>query len=256
MITGGSDISPPSSLEGGSSQASRLPSRALPTLAPMIPRTVSAVFPSKDPVALFLTSICIASNDVEDTYAGATAANPPNSDDPDIGHRRRFSYRVRMMNGHLYEGIVALKAWRQSEAGVRKLLDDLSAEAKEALKLVCGLEQRIGAEALGAIRQNSFHYPHPDSKRSPDSTVELAEAIRVNPDLEAGIDIGDDARGTFRFADQLALSVAFGGHDQDEDRATEQMAKCREAARAFVFLTKEIYLLYCRQRGIGFKVVD
>jgi len=88
-----------------------------------------------------------------------------------------------MLNGHLYEGIVALRAWRQSEAEVRNLLDSLADDAKRALKLVCGLEQRIGPEALEAVRQNSFHYPHPDLKRSPDSTAELADAIRTNPSL-------------------------------------------------------------------------
>lgn len=196
----------------------------------------------------------MASNDIEDAKAEAEAANPPNPDHPDVAHRRRFSYRVRMLNGHLYEGIVALKAWRQSEAEVRNLLDALEDDPKRALKLVCGLEQRIGPEALEAVRQNSFHYPHPDPKRLPDSTVDLAEAIKTNPNLEAGIDVADDARGTFRFADQLALSVAFGGHDPDEARARDQTARIREAATAFIYLAKEIYLLYCRQRSIGFEI--
>jgi hypothetical protein len=219
----------------------------------VLPRDVLTVFPPDDRVSLFVASMCMASNDIEDAKAEAEAANPPNAD-ADFAHRRRFSYRVRMLNGHLYEAIVALKAWRQSEAEVRNLLDALEDDAKRALKLVCGLEQRIGSKALEAVRQNSFHYPHPNPKRPPDSTAELAEAIRTNPSLEADIDVGGDARGTFRFADQLALSVAFGGHDPDEARAKEQTARIREAAAAFVYLAKEIYLLYCRERGIGFEI--
>jgi hypothetical protein len=220
----------------------------------VLPRDVVTIFPPDDRVSLFVASMCMACNDIEDAKAEAEAANPPNAD-ADVVHRRRFSYRVRMLNGHLYEGIVALKAWRQSEAEVRTLLDALEDEdAKRALKLVCGLEQRIGPKALEAVRQNSFHYPHPDPKRSPDSVAELAEAIRANPDLEADIDVGDDAQGTFRFADQLALSVAFGGHDPEKARAQAQTARIREAATAFIYLVKEIYLLYCRQRKIGFEI--
>lgn len=220
----------------------------------MLPRDVLTVFPPDDRVSLFVASMCMACNDIEDAKAEAEAANPPDAD-ADVSHRRRFSYRVRMLNGHLHEGIVALKAWRQSEAGVRNLLDALEDDAaRQALKLVCGLEQRIGPEVLEAVRQNSFHYPHPDPKRSPDSAADLAEAIRTNPDLGADIDVGDDARGTFRFADQLALSVAFGGHDPDEVRAKEQTARIREAAAAFIYLAKEIYLHYCGQRGIGFEI--
>src|SRR5215218_2681763 len=106
----------------------------------VLPRNVLTIFPPDDRVSLFVASMCMACNDVEDAKAEAEAANPPNPDHPDVAHRRRFSYRVRLLNGHLYEGIVALKAWRQSEAEIRNLLDALENDAKRALKLVCGLE--------------------------------------------------------------------------------------------------------------------
>lgn len=41
-------------------------------------------------------------NNIEDAKAEAEAANSPIAD-ADVLHRRRFSYRVRMPNGHLYE---------------------------------------------------------------------------------------------------------------------------------------------------------
>ena len=220
----------------------------------MVPRDVLTVFPPDDPAALFVASICMASNDIEDALGEIGAANPGEIDYPDLTHRSRFSYRVRLLMGHLYEGIVALKAWRQSEPDVRQLLDGLSSDGKKALKLVMGLEQRIGQRALDAVRQNSFHYPHPDPKRCPDSTVGLAETIRINADLEAGIDLGDDARATFRFADQLALGLALSGHD--ETQAGQQLLAIREAARGFLSLVVEICLIYCREREIGFDVID
>lgn len=220
----------------------------------MLPRDVLTIFPPDDRVALFVASICMASNDVEDGLVEVESFDPGEAEDPDTFHRRRFSYRVRMLNGHLYEGTVALKAWRRAESGVRRLLNALDQDGRKVLALVCSLEQRIGPEALRAVRQNSFHYPHPDPKRNPDSTVYLADAIRKNPELEAGIDVGEDARGTFRFADQLSLSVAFGGHHSEHPG--EQVEWTRRAAHAFVFLAKEVYLAYCRERGVGFEYED
>lgn len=220
----------------------------------MLPRNVLTVFPPDDPAALFVVAVCAAANDVRDAMIEAGRANPADHEDPDVTHRRRFTQRLRIAQGHLYEAIVTLKAWRQSSPEVQALLHKLPEEAKHRLANVSGLEQRIGTEALAAVRQNSFHYPHPDPKRSPDSAADLADAIRKNPDVEAGIDVGEDTRGRYRFADQLMLSMAMGGHDPT--RHSQQMAMIRDAGIDFANLVDEIFVTYCHDRGIGIDYGD
>jgi hypothetical protein len=215
----------------------------------VLPRNVLTVFPPDDPAALFVVAVCAAANDVRDAMVEAGRANPAEHDEPDVTHRRRFTQRLRIAQGHLYEAIVTLKAWRQSSPEVRALLNKLPEEAKRRLANVMGLEQQIGTEALEAVRQNSFHYPYPDPKRSPDSAAHLADAIRKNPDVEAGIDVGEDVRGRYRFADQLMLSMAMGGHDPE--RHSEQMAMIRDTGIDFANLVDEIFVAYCHDRGIG-----
>lgn len=216
------------------------------------PRSILTVFPPDDRVALFVAAMCGACNDVEAALVEADGANPADHPDPDVTHRRRHGYRIRMVMGHLYEGIIALKAWRQSEPGVQALLHKLDEEGRTALKRVVGLEQRVGADVLELVRHNSFHYAHPNPAH--DSVADLAETIESNPEVDAGIDLADDALATFRFADRLALGMAMAGHDPE--KGEEQMRDVRETAKAFVVLVKEVYVAYCRDRGIGFEFVD
>lgn len=197
----------------------------------------------------------MASNDVEDALTQIKTLNANEDlENDEVFHRNRVSYRVRMLSGHLFEGIVALKAWRRAEPGVQALLGSLEGDSSEALALICSLDQRIGSTALNAIRQNSFHYPHPDRKRDPDSTVDLARAIRDNSELEAGIDAGSDRLGTFRFADTLAVVIAFSGHDRE--MPGPQVSLTRRGAHAFVRLSADVYLAYCEQNNVGFEIVD
>lgn len=211
-----------------------------------------AIFPPDDRVALFVVAMCIAANDVEAALVDAAAANPEDHPDPDVTHRRRFFYRVRMTMGHLYEGIVALKAWRQTEPGVQALLHKLPAEPRAALKRVEGLQQRIGSDVLETVRHNSFHYARPN--REYDSPADLAETIASNPDENGAIDLSDEALATFRFADRVALAMAMSKLDLEE--GGDQQTEIRDTAKAFVFLVSEIYLLYCRERRIGFEHTD
>jgi hypothetical protein len=140
---------------------------------------------------------------------------------------------------------------------VQKLLKGLSREGQDALALVCGLEQRLGPKVLEQVRQNSFHYPYPNPGKKPDSVPELADAIRMNANEPGGIDT-EEGRPWLncRFADQLALSIAFGGYDPEVEKAKKQLRMVRQASKAFVLLVEEIYGLYCEQRKFGFGTVD
>src|SRR3954453_14002388 len=79
--------------------------------------TVPDVFPPDDPVAQFCVAMAMAANDVEQAIREAIGANPDGATDEDR-ERLRFSHKVRLTYGFLFEGIDALKGWRQGEPEV------------------------------------------------------------------------------------------------------------------------------------------
>jgi hypothetical protein len=216
-----------------------------------LPRNLGAQFKPGDRVGLFVASMCMAANDIQNALELSVEANPPDHPDPDIGHRRRFGYWVRLTQGHLFEAIDALTSWREAEGKVRALIATLPAEAKADLAMICGLEQRLGPRVIEVVRQSTFHYPHPDRRRNPDSTEALTQAIEREREAEAGIEVDEDRnRVHFRFADQLALSMAISGHD--DERLDEQVTLVRDGAIALVRSVHAIYAKFCEERGIGF----
>lgn len=209
----------------------------------MTPLSVQKGFKPDDRVALFVMSMAMAANDIENSIHQAVYANPDGASEEDrqLG---RFSQKVRLTNGFLFEGIDALKAWRQHEPDVAKLLRGLPPDGAKALSTVCGLEQRIGPKALSTVRQGTFHYPHPDPGKSPDSTVGLAAVVAEADNVEVSIHVG--GQHTFPFADQIAAGLALSAHD-DEGKAQE---KIRDGAVAFVHLARFVFMAFCKQRGI------
>lgn len=214
--------------------------------------TVPECFPPDDRLGLFVVAIAMAGNDVEYSIRQAIAANHNGATDEDR-RRNRFSYKVRVANGFLFEAIATLRFWEQNEPEVRKLLDALPKDGRKRLKIVRGLEQRVGSKALEHVRQTTFHYPRPDpSKKGSDSIRELAEVVAEATEVVADIDLGQDSATTFRFADPVATAVALRRHDDLEGQGKE----IRDAAIAFVQLGWHIHLAYCTKRGIAFETVD
>jgi hypothetical protein len=213
--------------------------------------TVPKCFPPEDRVALFAVSMAMAANDIEYAIRQAVLANPEGASDEDR-ERNRFTHKVRLANGFLFEGIDALKGWTQDEPAVAKLLRDLPPEGARLLTKVRGLEQRIGPKTLGHVRQHTFHYPHPDPSKTPDSTGELAEVVANLDDVPVSLHIGSDVEHTFPFADKVALSLALSRHDEPD----VQTEKIRDGAVAFVNLVRHIHLRFCKQRGIAFELVE
>ena len=103
----------------------------------------------------------MAANDVEHAAMRAGKANPPDHPEPDITHRRHFYYLARVAQGHLFEGIAALRTWEQDEPELRKLIQNLDAEGRKAAKQVRGLEQRIGAKARRPFATSPSATRHP-----------------------------------------------------------------------------------------------
>jgi hypothetical protein len=211
---------------------------------------VPECFPPDDRLGQFVLAMAIAGNDVEYTLRQAVLANPPDVDDE---HRRRerFTFKIRVANGFLFEAIDALRAWQQENA-VADLLRRLPAAAQEHLRTVRGLEQQIGSKTLEHVRQNTFHFPHPDPSKTPDSTTELAEVTAEMTDVVAAVDRSSVAQHTFRFGDQVALAMAIRRH---QDFETET-AKIIAGGVAFVHLTRHVWIAYCKHRGFEFEFSD
>lgn len=213
--------------------------------------SVPDVFAPDDRVALFCVSMAMAANDVEYSIRQAILANPDGAADEER-ERLRFSQKVRLTYGFLFEGIDALKAWRQQEAAVAKLLRELPKDGAKLLAKVCGLEQQIGTETIAHVRHNTFHYPHPEprkAKRAVAQVKELSEVIASLDDRRATVDMSEEAQHTFPFADQVALRMALLRHDE------EAQTLVRDGAVAFVNLVRHIHKHFCEQRGISFELV-
>lgn len=213
--------------------------------------SVPDVFAPDDRVALFCVSMAMAANDIEYAIRQAVLANPDGASDEER-ERLRFSQKVRLTYGFLFEGIDALKAWRQQEAVVAMLLRELPQDGAKLLTKVCGLEQQIGTETIAHVRHNTFHYPHPEPSKVGRATAqikELGEVIASLDDRTATVAMSEEAQHTFPFADQVALRMALLRHD-DEDA----QAWVADGAVAFVNLVRHIHKRFCEQRGISFEL--
>lgn len=213
--------------------------------------SVPDVFAPDDRVALFCLSMAMAANDVEYAIRQAILANPDGASDEER-ERLRFSQKVRLTYGFLFEGIDALKAWRQQEPAVAKLLRELPKDGTKLLKKVCGLEQEVGRKTIAHVRHNTFHYPHPEpskAERAEAQVKELGEVIVGLEDRAATVAMSEEAQHTFPFADQVALRMALLRHDEDAQ------APVRDGAVAFVNLVRHIHKRFCEQRGISFELV-
>jgi hypothetical protein len=211
--------------------------------------TVTDVFPPDDPVAQFCVSMAMAANDVEDAIREAVDSNPEGATD-EVRERLRFSHKVRVTYGYLFEGIDALKGWRQAEPEVAKLLQALCPKGAKLLKKVCGLEQKIGPKKIAHVRQNTFHYPHPEPSKAAGWVAELAEVLKGLEDLPATVNMSQDVQHTFPFADTVAMRLSLREHTDDVDSL-----EVRDGAIAFVNLIRHVHIRYCEGRSIAFTVV-
>lgn len=172
--------------------------------------SVADVFAPDDRAALFCVSMAMAANDVEYAIRQAIVANPDVASDEER-ERLRFSQKVRLTYGFLSEGIDALKAWRQQEPAVAKLLRELPKDGAKLLTKVCGLEQQIGTETIAHVRHNTFQLPAPRAEQGGESGSPSQGARRSLASLDdqpATVAMSEEAQHTFPFADQVALRMA------------------------------------------------
>ena len=198
--------------------------------------SIPEAFDPADPVKRFVLSISMARNDIERCMHDLLAiADADETDGPD------FAYRIRLLTAHFYEAALALKQYRQHEQAVADFLGRLPQEAQADLTAVMGAAQRIGPAAFERVRMATFHYPHPDPKREPDSDAQLAETMRALKGEPANVYVDFDSRRVhLAYADRVALALALGGHSEQKGRLEAQLALARDGAFAFRRLTDHI----------------
>jgi hypothetical protein len=212
-------------------------------------RTMAEVFPADDRAALFVVSMGMAANDIRFAMDGARAAINENSSDPIAPGRVGFWHRL--INAFLFEGLDSLSGWEKEEE-IKTLLLKLPPNGKEALKKVRGLRQATGPAALKTMRHQTFHYPHPDSGRKPDSSERLSAVLRGLSAWEIDVDAGTDIDHSYPAADLVAFWLAFQGHHHDlfGSEFAGQMRDLHDGAVAFFMFVRHVFLLFLKERGI------
>jgi hypothetical protein len=189
------------------------------------------VFPPDDPVARFVVSMAMASNDIYRAHRLAGKANSANAPE--------FSGYVRWSMGFFVEAVTALNAYRATYPEVRDFLNRLPEKAQKLLKKVGSLEQKLGTKLAEHTRNHSFHYPYPSNAYKPNSDERLQAVLTSFPTEEAEISLrrteaGELSEIHYEFADKAALGIAFQPYALgDVAELREQHELIRDAAIAF-----------------------
>ena len=165
------------------------------------------------------------------------------NDDPD------FTYRIRLATGHLVEALDALNAYSRHKK-VKSLMARVSNEARQRLKVARGAPQKAGRGALKAMRNNTFHYPSPESPTSPTSDKELKRVLKGMADRPAELHVKyEEAEVTHSFGDDAALALAMGKRAPSEEQVLKQSVAARDGAIAFIKWADALVIAYLDATG-------
>jgi hypothetical protein len=131
---------------------------------------VKDVFPPDKSAARFVVTMSMARNDIERALYDLIRS--------DREHGQDFTYRVRLVTGHLVEAIESINQYRQEFEAVRKLLGRVPTGDQKKLSRVVGAIQQAGKGTLEQIRHHTFHYPAPDPAYKSSGTSDAALAFR------------------------------------------------------------------------------
>jgi hypothetical protein len=207
--------------------------------------STGAVFPATRPEVRFVVSMSMAKNDIERALRDVIRAGE--NDDPD------FSYRVRLVTGHLVEAIDALNHYSRTYEEVRKLIARVRPEDQLHLRAVRGTLQKAGSKVLDHVRDNTFHYPSPDPRYNPTSDEQLRDALTAMADTRAEVFADFEKREvTLTFADNIAMALALGNHATNEDDLRRQLTVARDGAIAFRAWAEALGVAYFEANNLGF----
>jgi hypothetical protein len=99
---------------------------------------------------------------------------------------------------------------------------------------------------LEHLRERTFHYPSPANRYNLDE--ELRGALRALGDEEVTAVVEGDRFSRWRFADDVALTLALAKHDPEKLR--EQTELARDGAIGFVNFATRVWEAYARKHGL------
>jgi hypothetical protein len=203
------------------------------------------VFPPDDPMARFVVSMAMASNDIERALRDVQRAGE--NDDPD------FTYRIRLSVGHLVEALDALSSYSQEFGEIRRLINRIPPAGQKHLSEARGTVQRAGSRVLKNVRDNTFHYPSPERRYSPTSDAQLRDAILAMADRGAEL-LLDEQTGaiTYTFADDIALAMTVGKNATTSEDVVRQAEIARDGALSFVLWARALVATYRDTSGHWF----
>jgi hypothetical protein len=216
-------------------------------ISPNPDATIAEVFDADEAGARLVLAMGMAKNDIDRARRDADEAGRQNRPD--------FSYRVRLMIGHLVEGLDSLSAYTSEFEEARKLTKRVSREGQHMLATTRGTPQQVGPKVLEHARHNTFHYPSPKARygAATNSDAQLRDALAANGSEPAGIHIDFATKHvTLTFAEQAALALALGKHATDLDEAREQFIRTRDGADAFVARAERLLIAYFEATGAAF----
>jgi len=193
--------------------------------------------------ARFVVAMSMARNDVEIALRDGFAAGE--DDRPDFG------YRVRLATSHLVEALDSLNAYSQDD-DVKKLMARVPVKARKELSSARSVLQRVGAKELDQVRNNTFHFPAPNTNHSPSSDEQLRDVLAHMSDRPCEMHL--DHRGehpviTLAFAGDIALALALAQHSADNKIARQQFEITSEGAVAFKHWAAALVITYLHATG-------
>lgn len=201
----------------------------------MVKFTIGEAFPSRDPVARFITVLGMMSNDwlrsIQDMLALDDA-------DPDSGGRRVSLFRQQASLHH--EAATFISDARRRFPEIDKFIDRLPTVAQEECDQVVGgvdpESPHYHGDWLADHRNVTFHYPEMHPEKAEHGQEEITEALDAGSELESSIESGDYFGSVrFRFADEVAVQWLPDGPDQAtiiENLRESVLALSRFAQRA------------------------
>jgi hypothetical protein len=203
---------------------------------------LGAIFPAERVDARFVLAMGMANNDIQTALWDVIKADRDEAPD--------WSYRIRVLTGHLVEALDSLNAYSSRHAEVGELIDRVPEPYTLSLKVVRGTLQKAGSKALQHMRDSTFHYPSPKSNYSPTSDERLEETMRLMADHPTHLTIdGDTQMVTLTFASEVALALAISEHKPDPKDHAKQFKAARDGALAFRVWSQSLTMTYLESVG-------
>jgi hypothetical protein len=206
---------------------------------------MGVIFPAHLVEARFVVAMAMAANDIQTSFADVLKADSEGSPD--------WTYRIRIVNGHLLEALDSFDAYSTSYAEVRALIARIDHAYRKNLKIMRRTRQLAGSKALQHMRNSTFHYPSPSTSYTPTSDQRLEEAMLKMAARGTALHVNGTTKAvTLTFASEIALELSALEHKPDQEGHRKQLEAARDGALAFRAWVQALTMAYMNWMGATF----